>query len=156
MKKNPIGTIIVLIAYIFMILGMFLPIYRVDSDELNVHMTVSIFYSEEVSIVAVILMILGGLAILFALIGKKIPVLIFCILASVGMLILYFFHWVSQNTLEKVGAIVEKGFGNTFALIGAIVMLLAGGIYFITTKIEKKEKIAQAERDTDSEEEVEA
>ncbi len=156
MKKNPVGTVIVLVSYIFMILGLFLPFYKVDSDELDVHMTVSLFYPEEVSIIAVIWMIFGGLAILFALIGKKIPVLIFCILASGGMFISYFANTVGLKALETYGAVVEKGMGTTFSLIGAIVMLLAGLIYFVTTKTVKKEKMAQAERDTDSEEEVEA
>ena len=138
MKKNPVGTIIVLIAAVIAVLGLALPFYKVDAFGLN--MTVSLLYADGVAIAGVLWAIFVALTLLFALIGKKVPVLIFGILASLGLFLSYALNNSTLSEYESLGAYIEKGIGNTLCLVGAIAILVASIIYMITTKSNKAEQ----------------
>ncbi len=138
MKKNPVGTIIVLIAAVIAVLGLALPFYKVDAFGLN--MTVSLLYADGVAIAGVLWAIFVALTLIFALIGKKVPVLIFGILASLGLFLSYALNNSTLSEYESLGAYIEKGIGNTLCLVGAIAILVASIIYMITTKSNKAEQ----------------
>ncbi|SNU05021.1 hypothetical protein SAMN06297422_102134 [Lachnospiraceae bacterium] len=135
MKKNPIGTIIVLVATVVVFLGLCLPFYKVDAFGIN--MTVSLLYADGVQVIGIIWAVFAVLTLLFALIGKKVPVLIFGILASLGLFLSYALNNSTLDEYESLGAFVEKGTGNTLCLAGAVVILIAAIIYMATTKTKK-------------------
>ncbi len=135
MKKNPIGAIVVLLATVVVFLGLCLPFYKVDAFGIN--MSVSLMYTDSVSVVGVIWAAFAVLTLLFAIIGVKVPVLIFGILTSMGMFLSYGLNNSSLEEYEALGAFVEKGNGNSLCLAGAIAILIAAIIYTSTTKSKK-------------------
>lgn len=141
MKRNPVGAILVLIATVVVFLGLCLPFYKVDA--FGEQLTVSVMYTEEINIVGIILAVFVVLTLLFALIGVKVPVLIFGILTALGLFATYALNNSTLEEYETYGAFVEKGAGNTLCLVGSVVILLTAIIYMATTK-KKAPKNAEA------------
>jgi len=136
MKKNPVGAILVLIASVVVFLGLCLPFY--EADLLGEHIKVSIMYTEEINVVGIIIAAFVVLTLLFALIGVKVPVLIFGIFTALGLAATYALNNSALEDYETYGALIEKGAGNTLCLVGAIVIFITALIYTITTKSKKK------------------
>ena len=136
MKKNPGGAIFVLIATVIAFLGLCLPFYKVDA--FGEEISASLIYADGISVVGVLWGIFAVLTLLFALIGLKIPALIFGILTSGGLFLSYFKNNVTLNEYELLGAFVKKGAGNTLCIIGAVVMFIASIIYMVTTKSKRE------------------
>ena len=137
MKRNPIGTVLVFLATVVVFLGLCLPFFK--ADVIGESMTVSLIYADGISVAGVIWAVLAVLTLLFAIIGVKVPVLIFGILTSCGLFLAYFLNNSTLEEYESLGAFVEKGTGNNLCLAGAVAILIAAIIYMATTK-SKKEK----------------
>ena len=136
MKKNPVGTLIVLVAAVISFLGLVLPFYSVDF--LGQKMSVSLMSIDgEIQVIAIVWAAFIVLALLFALIGKKVPVLIFALLGAIGLFLSYTLNNSELEEYGAIGSLVEKGLGNTLTLVGAICLLVSGIIYVITTKSNK-------------------
>ena len=100
MKKNPVGTLIVLVAAVISFLGLVLPFYSVDF--LGQKMSVSLMSIDgEIQVIAIVWAAFIVLALLFALIGKKVPVLIFALLGAIGLFLSY---TLNNSELEEYGA----------------------------------------------------
>lgn len=136
MKRNPVGAILVLIASVIVFLGLCLPFY--EADLLGEHIKVSVMYTEKVNVVGIIIAAFVVLTLLFALIGVKVPVLIFGIFTALGLFATYSLNNSTLEEYETYGALIEKGAGNTLCLVGSIVILLTAIIYTATTKSKKK------------------
>ena len=127
--KNKVGTVAVLVGTILVALGLFLPFYSVGGESVNL-----------VSIVNIVWLVAAIVALLFAFIGNKIVTLITALVAGGGMLLAFFMN--SDSGLLELAALVSdfsKGLGYWCTLIGGIVMILAGIVYFITTKSDAAE-----------------
>ncbi|MBQ8951585.1 MAG: hypothetical protein IJ065_10630 [Eubacterium sp.] len=134
MKKNPVGTLIVLVAAVISILAIFLPFYTVEL--FGEKISASLFNADGVQIIAVVWLAFIVLALLFALAGKKALVLVFGLLSACGLFLSYFVNNNELKELGDLGSLVNKGIGNTLTLVGGICMLLAGIVYVATTKSE--------------------
>jgi hypothetical protein len=134
MKKNPVGTLIVLVAAVISCLAIFLPFYSVDAFGQSI--TVSLFNADGVQIVAVVWLAFIALTLIFALAGKKVLVLVFGLLSAIGLFLSYTLNNNQLKELGDLGSLVQKGIGNTLTIVGAICMLVAGIIYVATTKAE--------------------
>lgn len=132
MKKNPIGTIIVLVAVVLAIGGICLPFYTVDA--FGQHMSVSLLNAEGIQPLGVAWMAFAILTLIFALVGKKVPVIIFGILTACGLFLSYTLNNSELEEYGSLGAMIDKGIGNTLSLVGAIAMVVAAIIYAVTTK----------------------
>lgn len=134
MKKNPVGTLIVLVAAVISCLAIFLPFYSVDAFGQSI--TVSLFNADGVQVVAIVWLAFIALTLIFALAGKKALVLVFGILSGAGLFLSYTLNNNQLKDLGELGSLVDKGIGNTLTIVGAICMLVAGIIYAVTTKAE--------------------
>ncbi len=134
MKKNPVGTLIVLVAAVISCLAIFLPFYSVDAFGQSI--TVSLFNADGVQVVAVVWLAFIALTLIFALAGKKALVLVFGILSGAGLFLSYTLNNNQLKDLGELGSLVNKGIGNTLTIVGAVCMLVAGIIYAVTTKAE--------------------
>ena len=132
MKKNPVGTIIVLVAVAIAFCGLLLPFYSVDA--FGQHMSVSLINADGIQVAGVLWAIFAGLTLIFALAGKKIPVVIFGILTACGLFLSYTMNNSQLEEYGALGAMVDKGIGNTLTIVGAAAMLVAAIIYMATTK----------------------
>lgn len=121
--KNLVGTIVVAVGALLGVLGIFLPFVSIDilgqSESTNVFTPLTIVW-----IVAAVA------ALVFAVLGNKIVTLICAIVAGAGFLISFF---VNNGELSDLGSLVNKGIGYWFLLIGGIVMIVSGIVYFITS-----------------------
>ncbi len=121
--KNLVGTIVVAVGALLGVLGIFLPFVSIDilgqSESTNVFTPLTIVW-----IVAAVA------ALVFAVLGNKIVTLICAIVAGAGFLISFF---VNSGELSDLGSMVNKGIGYWFLLIGGIVMIISGIVYFITS-----------------------
>lgn len=121
--KNLVGTIVVAVGALLGVLGIFLPFVSIDilgqSESTNVFTPLTIVW-----IVAAVA------ALVFAVLGNKIVTLICAIVAGAGFLISFF---VNNGELSDLGSLVNKGIGYWFLLIGGIVMIISGIVYFITS-----------------------
>ncbi len=134
MKKNPVGTLIVLVAAVISCLAIFLPFYSVDAFGQSI--TVSLFNADGVQVVAIVWLAFIALTLIFALAGKKALVLVFGILSGAGLFLSYTLNNNQLKDLGELGSLVNKGIGNTLTIVGAVCMLVAGIIYAVTTKAE--------------------
>jgi nucleoside recognition membrane protein YjiH len=134
MKKNPVGTLIVLVAAVISCLAIFLPFYSVDI--FGEKLTVSLFNADGVQVIAIVWLAFIALALIFALAGKKALVLVFGILSGAGLFLSYTINNGQLKDLGELGSLVDKGIGNTLTIVGAVCMLAAGIIYAVTTKAE--------------------
>lgn len=134
MKKNPVGTLIVLVAAVISCLAIFLPFYSVDAFGQSI--TVSLFNADGVQVVAIVWLAFIALTLISALAGKKALVLIFGILSGAGLFLSYTLNNNQLKDLGELGSLVNKGIGNTLTIVGAVCMLVAGIIYAVTTKAE--------------------
>lgn len=134
MKKNPVGTLIVLVAAVISCLAIFLPFYSVDAFGQSI--TVSLFNADGVQVVAIVWLAFIALTLIFALAGKKALVLVFGILSGAGLFLSYTLNNNQLKDLGELGSLVDKGIGNTLTIVGAVCMLAAGIIYAVTTKAE--------------------
>lgn len=134
MKKNPVGTLIVLVAAVISCLAIFLPFYSVDAFGQSI--TVSLFNADGVQVVAIVWLAFIALTLIFALAGKKALVLVFGILSGAGLFLSYTLNNNQLKDLGELGSLVDKGIGNTLTIVGAVCMLVAGIIYAVTTKAE--------------------
>ncbi len=134
MKKNPVGTLIVLVAAVISCLAIFLPFYSVDAFGQSI--TVSLFNADGVQVVAVVWLAFIALTLISALAGKKALVLVFGILSGAGLFLSYTLNNNQLKDLGELGSLVNKGIGNTLTIVGAVCMLVAGIIYAVTTKAE--------------------
>ncbi len=134
MKKNPVGTLIVLVAAVISCLAIFLPFYSVDI--FGEKLTVSLFNADGVQVIAIVWLAFIALALIFALAGKKALVLVFGILSGAGLFLSYTINNGQLKDLGELGSLVDKGIGNTLTIVGAVCMLVAGIIYAVTTKAE--------------------
>lgn len=134
MKKNPVGTLIVLVAAVISCLAIFLPFYSVDAFGQSI--TVSLFNADGVQVVAIVWLAFIALTLIFALAGKKALVLVFGILSCAGLFLSYTLNNNQLKDLGELGSLVNKGIGNTLTIVGAVCMLVAGIIYAVTTKAE--------------------
>ncbi len=132
MKKNVLGSIVVLIAAVLVVLGMVFPFYSVEF--FGESMSASLIYADGVSVVGVVWLVFTGLTILFALIGKKVPTVIFGILTTLGMLLSFALNSSGLSELEGLAELVEKGNGYYLSVVGAIAMFVAVIFYAATTK----------------------
>ena len=121
--KNLVGTLVVAVGALLGVLGIFLPFVSIDilgqSESTNVFTPLTIVW-----IVAAVA------ALVFAVLGNKIVTLICAIVAGAGFLISFF---VNNGELSDLGSLVNKGIGYWFLLIGGIVMIVSGIVYFITS-----------------------
>ena len=134
MKKNPVGTLIVLVAAVISCLAIFLPFYSVDAFGQSI--TVSLFNADGVQVVAIVWLAFIALTLISALAGKKALVLVFGILSGAGLFLSYTLNNNQLKDLGELGSLVDKGIGNTLTIVGAVCMLVAGIIYAVTTKAE--------------------
>ena len=134
MKKNPVGTLIVLVAAVISCLAIFLPFYSVDAFGQSI--TVSLFNADGVQVVAIVWLAFIALTLISALAGKKALVLVFGILSGAGLFLSYTINNGQLKDLGELGSLVDKGIGNTLTIVGAVCMLVAGIIYAVTTKAE--------------------
>ena len=134
MKKNPVGTLIVLVAVVISCLAIFLPFYSVDAFGQSI--TVSLFNADGVQVVAIVWLAFIALTLISALAGKKALVLVFGILSGAGLFLSYTLNNNQLKDLGELGSLVNKGIGNTLTIVGAVCMLVAGIIYAVTTKAE--------------------
>ena len=134
MKKNPVGTLIVLVAAVISCLAIFLPFYSVDAFGQSI--TVSLFNADGVQVVAIVWLAFIALTLISALAGKKALVLVFGILSGAGLFLSYTLNNNQRKDLGELGSLVNKGIGNTLTIVGAVCMLVAGIIYAVTTKAE--------------------
>ncbi len=134
MKKNPVGTLIVLVAAVISCLAIFLPFYSVDAFGQSI--TVSLFNADGVQVVAIVWLAFIALTLISALAGKKALVLVFGILSGAGLFLSYTLNNNQLKDLGELGSLVNKGIGNTLTIVGAVCMLVAGIIYAVTTKAE--------------------
>ena len=134
MKKNPVGTLIVLVAAVISCLAIFLPFYSVDI--FGEKLTVSLFNADGVQVIAIVWLAFIALTLIFALAGKKALVLVFGILSGAGLFLSYTLNNNQLKDLGELGSLVDKGIGNTLTIVGAVCMLVAGIIYAVTTKAE--------------------
>ena len=134
MKKNPVGTLIVLVAAVISCLAIFLPFYSVDAFGQSI--TVSLFNADGVQVVAIVWLAFIALTLISALAGKKALVLVFGILSGAGLFLSYTLNNNQLKDIGELGSLVNKGIGNTLTIVGAVCMLVAGIIYAVTTKAE--------------------
>ena len=133
--KNLVGTIVVAVGALLGVLGIFLPFVSIDilgqSESTNVFTPLTIVW-----------MVAAVAALVFAILGNKIVTLICAIVAGAGFLISFF---VNNGELSDLGSMVNKGIGYWFLLIGGIVMIISGIVYFITSPktTDSSENIAQ-------------
>ena len=132
MKKNPVGTILVLVAVALSFGGICLPFYTVDV--FGEHMSVSLLNADGIQPLAIVWMAFAVLTLIFALAGKKVPVIIFGILTACGLFLSYTLNNSQLDEYGELGALINKGIGNTLSLVGAIAMVVAAIIYAATTK----------------------
>ena len=153
--KNKVGTIVVAVGALLVILGLFLPFRSMSSeilDKLSASgVDAAAMGGDSVNLFTplTIIWIVAALgAVVFALLGNKIVTLITALVAGGGMLLSFFVNSGGEevdmiNSLGSLvgisGDIMPKGLGYWCALIGGIVMIIAGVIYFITTKSDKAE-----------------
>ena len=123
--KNKVGTICVAVGALLVALGVFLPFYIKGEEGINLF-----------NIIHAIWPIAGVAAVLFSIIGNKLVTLICSLISGVGALLAFFLNSVDSSLLADN---VRKGLGYWCTLIGGIVMLLAGVVYYITTKTPSKE-----------------
>ena len=153
--KNKVGTIAVLIGVALVVLGLFLPFMSIGGDVLDkvssLGMDPSALGETSTNLftpLCIVWLVAALAALIFALVGNKIITLIAALVAGGGTLLSFFVNSgddeVSMvNSLGSMlginGDVMAKGLGYWFALIGGIVMILAGLVYFVTTKSEPKE-----------------
>lgn len=146
--KNKVGTICVAVGALLVILGLFLPFRSMSSEIVDKLSASGVADALDTSVslftpLTIIWIVAAIAALIFALIGNKIVTLIGSLIAGAGMLLSFFVNSGGEemDMINSLGAlagvsgdVMPKGLGYWCALIGGIVMILAGVIYFITTK----------------------
>lgn len=127
--KNPIGSVVVIIGAILGALGIFLPFVKLEVA--GVDLSTNVFRA-----ICIVWLALAAAAVGLSFIGQKILTLIAAILAGGGFLISFF---VNSGDISDLGDTASKGLGYWFLLVGGIVMILSGIIYFVTCKSENKD-----------------
>ena len=130
--KNVKGIIAVLIGAVLVVLGLVLPFYSVEL--LGESMSASLLYADSLSVIGVVWLVFTVLTILFALIGKKVPTVLFGILTTLGVLLSFWANSSELSDLEEMAELVEKGTGYYLSVVGAIAMFVVVIFYAITTK----------------------
>ncbi len=150
--KNKAGTICVLVGAVLVLLGLFLPFRSMSSeitDKLSASGLGDAMGSSSINLftpLTIVWIVAAIAAVIFALVGNKVITLITSLVAGGGMLLSFFVNSGGEemdmiNSLGAIagvtGELMPKGLGYWCALIGGIVMILAGLFYFITTKSTK-------------------
>lgn len=130
--KNAKGIIAVLIGAVLVVLGLVLPFYSVEF--LGESMSASLIYADGISAIGVVWLVFTVLTVIFALVGKKVPTVIFGILTTLGVLLSFVANSSQLADLETLAELVEKGTGYYLAVVGAIVMFVVVIFYAVTTK----------------------
>ena len=136
--KNVKGIIAVLIGAVVVVLGLFLPFYRVEF--FGESMSASLMYADGISVIGVVWLAYTVFTIFFALMGKKMPTVIFGILTTLGVLLSFWANSSELSNLEALAELVEKGIGYYLSIVGAIVMFVVVIFYVATAK---KVKVAE-------------
>ena len=130
--KNVKGVIAVLIGAVLVVLGLFLPFYSVEL--FGESMSASLMYADSINAIGVVWLVFTALTLLFALIGKKVPTVIFGILTTLGLLLTFAVNSSELSDLEALAELVEKGTGYYLSIVGAIAMFVVVIFYAATTK----------------------
>ena len=148
--KNKTGTIVVFVGVVLVFLGLLLPFMAISGDVLDkvsaAGMDPATLGSTSTNLftpLCIVWLVAAAAALVFALIGNKAITLIASLIAGAGTLLSFFVNSNSDevsmaNSLGSLlgisGDVMTKGIGYWLALIGGIVMILAGAVYFVTTK----------------------
>ena len=127
--KNVKGVIAVLIGAVLVVLGLF---YSVEL--FGESMSASLMYADGINAIGVVWLVFTALTLLFALIGKKVPTVIFGILTTLGLLLTFAVNSSELSDLEALAELVEKGTGYYLSVVGAIAMFVVVIFYAATTK----------------------
>ena len=130
--KNVKGVIAVLIGAVLVVLGLLLPFYSVEL--FGESMSASLMYADGINAIGVVWLVFTALTLLFALIGKKVPTVIFGILTTLGLLLTFVVNSSELSDLEELAELVEKGTGYYLSIVGAIAMFVVVIFYAATTK----------------------